>query len=70
MPSLPEASRRGRYLRAAIPSGGGRGATGFDIPDRVKVKVDSSRRVTRNFDVCRQNREVCDAVDNVNDAFR
>jgi hypothetical protein len=36
----------------------------------VKVKVDSSRRVSRNLEVCRQNREICNAVDNVRDVFR
>jgi hypothetical protein len=66
----PGAIPPGAIPEGALSSGRGRGATGFDIPERVKVKVDSSRRVTRNFDVCRQNREVCDAVDNVQDAFR
>jgi hypothetical protein len=34
------------------------------------VKVDSSRRVSRTYDLCRQNRQICGAIDNVNDAFR
>jgi hypothetical protein len=62
----------------AIPSGGippgaipsGSGPTGFEIPDRVRVKVDSSRRVSRTYDLCRQNRQICGAIDNVNEAFR
>lgn len=60
----------GAFPADAIPSGAGKGATGFEIPDRIKFKVDASRRVTRSIDVCRQNRDVCGAIDSVSEAVR
>jgi hypothetical protein len=52
----------------AIPSGGippGVLPSGInpEVSGRVKVKVDSSRRVSRNLDVCRPNRGLCRALD-------